>query len=351
MITPAEDVWQKLSTAQKPVILYGTGNGADKILAVFKQYGIKVSGIFASDGFVRDRVFHGMKVMSYSDIKEQFTDFIAVIAFASSLDSVLDSMYTIAEAHETYAPDVPVTGETLFDIFFYNNHKSEFDKARSILSDEESVFIFDCVVKYKLSGKIEYLCQAVSDKEKVWNSLLHPSDYGSYCDLGAYNGDTIRELYTHSRSVKEIYAFEPDPRTFRKLTDFCKTNRIDAHLFLAGAWNSAGKSAFAARGSRSSGITAGGRTAETELITLDSVLGGKRTDYIKYDVEGAEYEALSGSAETIKKHKPDLCVSLYHRSEDLFHLPLYIKSLNPDYKFFIRRFKYIPAWDLNLYCI
>lgn len=350
-MTPAEDVWQKLSTAQKPIILYGTGDGADKILAVFKQYNIKVSGIFASDGFVRDRIFHGMKVMSYSDIKERFADFIAVIAFASSLDSVLDSIYTIAEAHETYAPDVPVAGDTLFDGCFFNKHKSEFDKARSMLSDEESVFIFDSVVKYKLSGDIAYLRAAVSDKEKVWNSLLHPSEYSSYCDLGAYNGDTIRELYTRNHLIKEIYAFEPDPRTFRKLTDFCKTNRINARLFLAGAWNSAGKSAFAARGSRSSGITAGDRTAETELISLDSVLGGQRTDYIKYDVEGAEYEALAGSAETITKHKPDLCVSLYHRSEDLFRLPLYIKGLNPDYKFFIRRFKYIPAWDLNLYCI
>lgn len=353
MITHTEDVWQTLSSAIKPIILYGTGDGADKILAVFKQYGIKVSGIFVSDGFVRDRTFHGMKVMSYSDIKERFTDFITVIAFASSLDSVLDSMYIIAAAHVTYAPDVPVAGETLFDICFYNTYRNEFDKVRSMLSDAESVFIFDSVINYKLSGNIEYLRPAVSDKEKVWSSLLHPSEYGSYCDLGAYNGDTIRELYSRSRSVKEIYAFEPDPRTFRKLTDFCETNRINAHLYNAGAWNSAGKSTFAARGSRSSGINAGGKTAvtETELITLDSVLGGQRTDYIKYDVEGAEYKALSGSAETIKKYSPDLCVSLYHRSEDLFRLPLYIKSLNPDYKFFIRRFKYIPAWDLNLYCI
>lgn len=353
MMTYTEDVWQILSSAIKPIILYGTGDGADKILAVFKQYGIKVSGIFASDGFVRDRTFHGMKVMSYSDMKERFLDFITVIAFASSLDSVLDSMYTMAAAHETYAPDVPVAGETLFNTCFYNHYKSEFDKTRSMLSDEESVFIFDNVVKYKLSGNIEYLRPAVSDKEKVWGSLLRPSEYGSYCDLGAYNGDTIRELYSRNPVVKEIYAFEPDPRTFRKLTNFCEANRIEAHLYNAGAWNSAGKSAFAARGSRSSGINTGDKTAvaETELITLDSVLGGQRTDYIKYDVEGAEYEALTGSAETIKKHKPDLCVSLYHRSEDLFRLPLYIKSLNTDYKFFIRRFKYIPAWDLNLYCI
>ena len=82
----------------------------------------------------------------------------------------------------------------------------------------------------------------------------------------------------------------------------------------------------------------------------DSVLGGERVDYIKYDVEGSEKEALIGSMETVKACYPTLLVSLYHRNEDLFSLPLMIRERFPKYqKFFIRRFAGIPAWDLNLY--
>ena len=74
-------------------------------------------------------------------------------------------------------------------------------------------------------------------------------------------------------------------------------------------------------------------------------------DYIKYDVEGAERNALLGSRETIKNSAPDLLVSVYHRNEDLFDLPLLVQELNSGYKLYLRKFKYVPAWDLNLYAI
>ena len=37
-------------------------------------------------------------------------------------------------------------------------------------------------------------------------------------------------------------------------------------------------------------------------------------------------------------------------SEDIFALPLQVHSLCPDYKLYLRRYPYIPAWDLNLIC-
>ena len=75
-----------------------------------------------------------------------------------------------------------------------------------------------------------------------------------------------------------------------------------------------------------------------------------KADLIKYDVEGLEYEAILGSKNLIKKGS-DLIVSLYHKSEDIYKLPLLVKSLNPSFKLYLRRLPYIPAWDLNLYAI
>ena len=74
-------------------------------------------------------------------------------------------------------------------------------------------------------------------------------------------------------------------------------------------------------------------------------------DYIKYDVEGAEYEALEGSKNTVLRDRPVLAVSLYHRPEDLFRIPLYIHSLNPAYRFYLRRTKCLPAWEIMLYAV
>ena len=44
-------LWQRLERARKPVMLYGMGNGADKILDELARRGIAAAGVFASDEF------------------------------------------------------------------------------------------------------------------------------------------------------------------------------------------------------------------------------------------------------------------------------------------------------------
>ena len=67
-------------------------------------------------------------------------------------------------------------------------------------------------------------------------------------------------------------------------------------------------------------------------------------------MEGAEAQELAGPAGGIRRCLPTLQVSLYHRSGDLFALPLLIHRLFPAYRgFYLRRFGGLPAWDINLY--
>ena len=66
------DLWEYLSQTEKTVVMYGMGNGADKILAICCRYGIEVADFFASDGFVRGHSFHGKRVLSYSEVKEKY---------------------------------------------------------------------------------------------------------------------------------------------------------------------------------------------------------------------------------------------------------------------------------------
>ena len=79
------DVWQYLRGIDRPIVMYGTGNGADRIFSVFGRLGITVSAIFASDGFVRSRTFHGIPVVSYADVLKKYGgNFIIVLASGSS---------------------------------------------------------------------------------------------------------------------------------------------------------------------------------------------------------------------------------------------------------------------------
>ena len=82
---PKEDLWNYLQRTDKTVVMYGMGNGADKILNVCEKYGITVSDFFASDGFVRGHKFHEKTVLSYSQVKEKYgkDNIIVLLSFAS----------------------------------------------------------------------------------------------------------------------------------------------------------------------------------------------------------------------------------------------------------------------------
>ena len=50
-ITEKQSCWDRLKNEQRPIFIYGMGDGALKIMSVFKQKEIAVAGIFASDDF------------------------------------------------------------------------------------------------------------------------------------------------------------------------------------------------------------------------------------------------------------------------------------------------------------
>ncbi|MBQ8140411.1 MAG: FkbM family methyltransferase [Clostridia bacterium] len=349
-----KDMWQYLASSGKKIIMYGMGNGADKILRVCGRKGIEVCDFFASDGFVRGHSFHGKRVLSYSEVKEKYgcDNIIILLSFASSLPDVIDNILRIASECEMYAPDVPVFGDTLFDMDFYNAHADELDEVYSMLADAESKDIFESVIRYKLTGNISCLEGAVSDKREVYSEILRAEDIKICADLGAYNGDTVRELAEYAPSLSAAYAVEPDARNFRKLSAYAEgESRFEVRAVNAAAWSEDVLLEFDAGGNRNSSVSGNGKSISVRGLTLDRLLGTDSVDYIKYDVEGSEREALLGSAGVIAGCSPKLLVSIYHRSEDVFILPKLIKTLNPNYRLYLRRYRYIPAWDLNLICL
>ena len=358
------DLWAHLAATSKTVVLYGMGNGADKILSVCEEKGIAVSDFFASDGFVRGQIFHGKRVLSWSETKEKYgaDDLIVLLSFGSARPEVLDAICNVASEAELYAPDVPAFGDGVIDGAFLEAHAEEIERARSLFSDEESVRIYDLVWEYKRTGRIEPLLQAVSDPDEMMKTLVRPERVHVAVDLGAYTGDTVRQLLDAPDSaVQRVYAFEPDARNFKKLSAYAETEtRAEVIPYAFGAWSGRETLVFDGSGNRNASVgvnrsqSLDGRAYKAITVegeATDAVVGADTVDYIKYDVEGSEREAILGSIGSIQRDHPTLMVSLYHRNEDLFALPLMLNELFPDYRgYYLRRLRGIPAWDLNLFC-
>ncbi len=349
-----EDVWDVLKKEKRPIVIYGMGNGADKLFLQFEKYGIEAADLFASDGFVRGHSYRGYKVKSFSEIKESYKDFVIVLSFASNRPDVIEMLKDINAKHTMYVPDMPIADVTeYFDKDFYNANYGKIKEIYESLADEESRAIYSSVINYRLSGKMDYLTESFTEKEELYG-LLNSQCIEVMIDAGAYNGDTAREAEACFKNLKKIYAIEPDRRSYKKLVKYAENSKTDIVPFNAAVWSYSGVGSFMDSGNRNStvGATASYRHRETEIpfIAIDSLTDSK-VDFIKYDVEGSEYEALIGTEKTLMRDKPVLLVSVYHKSKDIFAITDMLMRKYPDYDFYMRRLCCIPAWEIDLVMI
>lgn len=343
------NVWENLKNTNLPIVIYGMGNGAEKIIGILDDFGIEWADIFASDEFVRGHSFLGKKVLKYSEVCEKYNDFIVVMAFASERDDVLKKIDAIRKERCIVAPDIAVAGSGLFTKEYIKENEEFFDRAYELLADEKSKSDYVDILNFKVSGKVEYLYKCFTKKEDIYRDILDLQNDEKIVDLGAYNGDTIREISAYTKGKYDcIHAFEPDRKNFKKL-EKNTSGMQGVHLYNMGAWDKKETLIFSQDSSRNSHISASG--ISVEVTDIDSVIDTP-VSLLKMDIEGAELKALNGAEKIIRTYMPKLYVCAYHRNEDMFTLPLKIDRLgNSNYKIYFRHTKYIPAWESNFYCI
>ncbi|MBQ8356861.1 MAG: FkbM family methyltransferase [Clostridia bacterium] len=344
---------EQKSTVPRAVLLYGMGNGADKILAELSAKSIPVAGFFASDGFVRGQFFHGQRVLSFSEVRERYApeDCVILLAFGSARPEVLETVQRVAAEYEVLVPDMPVCGGPLFDAAFYDIHRDEIAAARALFADEASKELFDKIIAFRLTGDFRTLMDAVSERS-AWDILKESRiTVRKIADFGAYTGDSARAAMALF-PINLILAAEPDRRNFRKLSDWSGTVTdctVECHR--VAVCDTMGEALFDDSGNRNAGLCTGKSHVTVCTDTPDGLLAGRAVDYIKYDIEGAEASALNGSVKTIRTFTPALRIALYHRSADLFQIPLQLSEISNRYRLYLTRERSFPAWDIDLVAI
>jgi FkbM family methyltransferase len=358
-IAETQSVWDFLKESHCggiPIYLYGMGDGADKILQVLSQKGIDVSGVYASDEFVRGQHFRGFKVKKLAEVEARHEHFVSVLAFGSNRPDVMEHIVNVASTHPLVAPDVAVCGfspDAPFDYAFFKAHESEFERVYELLSDERSKRLFEDVINFKINGKLSYIMNNTDTLTDIFRELpLSGSEV--FADAGAYDGDSITAFEDAVFGVfgvfgkyKHIHAFEPGAKVFKRLTANVGDKK-NVTLTNAAAWSSNTGVSFNDTGNRNAAVQiAADRTPAPLTAAVRLADAVPDATLVKMDVEGAEKHALKGLEPLIRKGVKLVC-AVYHKNGDLFSLPLYLHEQNPDYRFKLRRVNCFPAWDIFL---
>lgn len=357
------DARETLRTCGLPVYLYGTGNGADKILDWLSEANIPVRGVFASDGFVRDRSFRSFRVESLQDVTAREGRIAAVLCFGLEGPLAEQLLPPIVESgHLLLAPALPVYGDGCFDRAALQRMQSEVDRVYGWLADPLSRTLYEDVLRYTISGDPRYLRQRAGASEP-------PAAYyargGVHVDVGAYDGDTALEYLSRNPLCEAVHAFEPNEQTYRKLYANAAGKRVichhaacsdhDGQVLLSGS----GRGNRVADGAQNVPTAAAARCTAVECCRLDTVCGypfvnstgGLAVGSLKIDAEGEDAAVLRGAANLITARKCAICVSAYHRAHDLVELPLLLKRLHYRGSLFFRKKPYVPAWDTMFYLV
>lgn len=165
-----------------------------------------------------------------------------------------------------------------------------------------------------------------------------------WLDGGAYTGDTLKKARRYlGERLKEAYAFEPDDTNFERLRESAAGLKIPVELYHCGLDDHDGAAYFQNRDSRTRicmeeapdrrllRVCEAGRFAEG-----CEERGVPAPTRIKLDIEGREKEVLLSMSAFIRRREPDLLISIYHHPEDLWQIPLMIRSMDSRYRLYIR---------------
>ena len=201
----------------------------------------------------------------------------------------------------------------------------------------------------------------VNEPHLFWSELglvhLPPAELsrikdGDVIDGGAYCGDSalVFSKYHPSR----IHCFEILPENLELLLETARLNAIDGQVepVHMGLGVGSDKLKLVRRKGSTHSMEAMVQPLEkaipdgweevvaVDVCSIDSYVekNSLRPVLIKLDVEGSEYDVVSGALKTISKFKPLLLISVYHNPRDFFEIKPMVSQANPEYRF---KFRYL----------
>jgi len=332
----------RLGKSTKPVIIYGAGVYAYVLRRFLAVNGIAVAGVMVDAAYKTDETFMDLKVSTIEEIASRLTNCHVVVGI-TNYPAVVGKLSSlgVAEIHVIDVPDYLNMPNAFMDMDFVTRNRAQFDRAAALFADDLSRQTYFASINTKVSEDLAYIKPHVRLDNLYFPATEFPLRKNEILlDVGGFNGDTVREFQAITKGgYAKIISLEPGEENFGRLQTTIETLGLTKVLPLKlGAWDERTTLRFAAQEMHIDNRICDDGLLHIDVDTIDSMLDqlGCQVTLIKLDINGAEYRALSGAQNTIRKQRPRIVVRL-HTKEDYFRLPILLKDLAPDMKLYLRQ--------------
>ena len=296
------------------------------------------------DDFEKNEYWNGKKIYRTDGIEK---DSLVLVSASVRAISAVERLYAngIFNVLDLYAFEKNCSLNYKRPIFFKHNEGFDeelrtssyfFDFVSRLFYDSLSREIFYKIVNFRKTYDIGWLC-GFENNPSLQYFEFDLKGFDVFLDVGGYCGETTIEFIKRYPNYKKVYFFEPN-RYNMKLAKENLKNFNNIEYINKGCSYKSGSAYITNELTASTIIQTDSASDYVELVSIDEVVGIDERIFIKMDIEGSEYDALIGALNLIKNGKVAMAVSVYHKSDDLWKIPLLVLSINKNYRLFLRHY-------------
>ena len=289
------------------LFLYPAGNFAPFLAKVLMSYGVEIGGFIDSNIDKQGTTFLNRPVISLEQFKSDYKNDKVLIASYGFMAEIIDD---IVQANQLGGTD----------------------------------------------GIIPNHIERLNEMQYFGPAFLTPKHNEIYLGVGCWNGGTMQEFIKFCKQAghgyKKIIGIESSKSCIPIIEkDMLGYDNVEILPYAAHSKEGTMDLYLSKHGMN---VTASENMSDWQVERIrtrriDDIVNDKVT-FLTMDVEGGEYDALLGAANTIKENRPRLAISIYHKECDIIEIPWFIHNLVPDYRFYIRHHAMHP-WETILYAI
>lgn len=323
-----------------------------------KRPDIKISCFFDA---VTIGEFEGIIIYPIEDIKKYMDIFDVVLVASYSNASVMSAVLSCLGVDN----HIVVTGFKKYKYNDYINSSLIYRNVRKKLNSKESKKVWQLIVKgyfckHCFENLVKYLKKEAKKSypqvREQYFDFINKDAIKTVISGGVYDGGSSILFLKKLNNLQNLYGFEPLYKDFKIdiqdkiIRDSGKIEIIEKGLFDKSTKLSFGKYDSGSRISESLKIPL--ETIQT--ISIDEFIKErniKKVDFIKMDIEGSELSALKGAEKTILRDRPQMAISIYHSSTDLYTIPFYLYDLLENYKYEVYHYDWNNNFESIFYAI
>lgn len=340
----------QINAASRPIVFVGAGGLFRSTIAKRSAFNEEVVGVTDNDRKKWNTTIAGIPVLSPKDAAERWGKNAAFVV------SIWSSKKPFIELRDQFRSlgcpwVIPIHAffwkyPTVFLPYYSQSlpsallrNKKKIEAVFDLLNDDTSRRLFLAYLRHRLWLDFDSLPVPDFKYEYFPHDLFSLTKNEVLVDVGAYTGDSLELFFSHVQNkYGKVIAFEPDPRTYEQLyRNFGNKPRVILRTEATSHKN--GWISFDVEGKVSSSVNKSGKE-KIKSVSLDTALFGESPTIIKMDIEGSELPTLQGMLNILRKERPILAVCMYHKPDDIFSIPLFLKEHTNQYSFYMRNHDY-----------